>query len=136
MRLCACGPGLVGLGLVVKAHKVAWGGPSPYGAYELMTPIGSLPRIRPSPRPLPLRTRPPLPPLQGVGPDIEVPILEDMRERFIIDSLALYVQRDGCAIEQVGACAACACACCGLAEVLACACRRRALSWWCYRAPV
>ncbi len=38
---------------------------------------------------------------QGVGPDIEVPIIEDLRERFIIDSLALYVLRDGCAIEQV-----------------------------------
>jgi len=38
---------------------------------------------------------------QGVGKDIEVPIIEDLRERFIIDSLALYVLRDGCAIEQV-----------------------------------
>uniref|UniRef100_A0A6S8KMZ3 U2 snRNP-associated SURP motif-containing protein n=2 Tax=Dunaliella TaxID=3044 RepID=A0A6S8KMZ3_DUNTE len=37
----------------------------------------------------------------GVGPDIEVPIIEDLRERFIIDSLALYVLRDGCAIEQL-----------------------------------
>jgi len=38
---------------------------------------------------------------QGVGKDIEVPIIGDLRERFIIDSLALYVLRDGCAIEQV-----------------------------------
>ena len=42
--------------------------------------------------------------LQGVGPDIEVPIVEDLRERFLIDSLALYVLRDGCAIEQVRVC--------------------------------
>jgi hypothetical protein len=37
-----------------------------------------------------------------VGPDIEVPIIEDLKQRFIIDSLAVYVQRDGCAFEQVG----------------------------------
>lgn len=38
---------------------------------------------------------------QGVGPDIEVPIIADLRQRFILDSLATYVQRDGCAFEQV-----------------------------------
>jgi hypothetical protein len=38
---------------------------------------------------------------QGVGPDLEVPIIEDLKQRFIIDSLATYVQRDGCAFEQV-----------------------------------
>jgi hypothetical protein len=39
---------------------------------------------------------------QGVGTDIEVPIIEDLRQRFIMDSLAVYVVKDGAAFEQVG----------------------------------
>ncbi len=38
---------------------------------------------------------------QGVGQDIDVPIVEDLKQRFIIDSLAMYVLRDGCPFEQV-----------------------------------
>lgn len=37
----------------------------------------------------------------GVGPDIDVSIPGDARQRFIIDALACYVMRDGCEFEQV-----------------------------------
>jgi U2-associated protein SR140 len=37
----------------------------------------------------------------GLGPDIEVTIPEDHRQRFIIDATAYYVLRDGCELEQV-----------------------------------
>lgn len=40
-------------------------------------------------------------PAQGVGVDIEVPIIADLRHRFIMDSMAMFVQKDGCAFEQV-----------------------------------
>ncbi|CAD7701765.1 unnamed protein product [Ostreobium quekettii] len=38
---------------------------------------------------------------QGVGPDIEVQIPADGHVRYIVDLLASYVLRDGCAFEQV-----------------------------------
>ncbi|KAL4450080.1 hypothetical protein ABPG77_010749 [Micractinium sp. CCAP 211/92] len=37
----------------------------------------------------------------GVGPDIDVQIPEDPRQRFVIDAMAFYVMRDGCEFEQV-----------------------------------
>ena len=37
----------------------------------------------------------------GVGSDIEVKIPDDTRMRFIVDSMALYVLRDGCEFEQM-----------------------------------
>ena len=40
---------------------------------------------------------------QGTGPDIEVIVPLDARLRFIIDTMAVYVKRDGCSFEQVGA---------------------------------
>ncbi|GAB4814277.1 hypothetical protein N2152v2_001323 [Parachlorella kessleri] len=39
--------------------------------------------------------------VQGVGPDIEVEIPSDSRQRFVIDALAFYVMRDGTEFEQV-----------------------------------
>ncbi|EFJ48766.1 hypothetical protein VOLCADRAFT_104604 [Volvox carteri f. nagariensis] len=37
---------------------------------------------------------------RGTGSDIEIKVPEDARLRFIIDTLALYVLQDGCALEQ------------------------------------
>ena len=37
----------------------------------------------------------------GRGPDIEVSVPEDARQRFVIDAMAYYVMRDGCEFEQV-----------------------------------
>lgn len=38
----------------------------------------------------------------GVGPDLRVVEPADERQRYIIDMLASYVLKDGCALEQVG----------------------------------
>jgi len=40
--------------------------------------------------------------VEGVGSDVEVVAPQDARVRFIIDTMALYVLRDGCEFEQVG----------------------------------
>lgn len=40
--------------------------------------------------------------VQGVGPDIEVIIPADQRQRFVVDAVAFYVMRDGTEFEQVG----------------------------------
>lgn len=40
--------------------------------------------------------------VRGVGPDIDVQIPSDPRQRFVIDAMAFYVMRDGCEFEQVG----------------------------------
>lgn len=40
--------------------------------------------------------------VRGVGPDIDVQIPTDPRQRFVIDAMAFYVMRDGCEFEQVG----------------------------------
>lgn len=37
----------------------------------------------------------------GVGPDIEVEIPADPRQRFVVDAVAFYVMRDGTEFEQV-----------------------------------
>lgn len=37
-----------------------------------------------------------------MGPDIDVQIPTDPRQRFVIDAMAFYVMRDGCEFEQVG----------------------------------
>ncbi len=37
----------------------------------------------------------------GVGPDVDVRLPSDMRLRFIIDTLAVYVLKDGCELEQI-----------------------------------
>ena len=39
--------------------------------------------------------------LQGVGPDVNVQIPSDSRQRVVIDAVAFYVMRDGCEFEQV-----------------------------------
>ncbi|PRW57019.1 U2 snRNP-associated SURP motif-containing -like isoform X1 [Chlorella sorokiniana] len=39
--------------------------------------------------------------VRGVGPDIDVQIPTDPRQRFVIDAMAFYVMRDGCEFEQV-----------------------------------
>lgn len=38
---------------------------------------------------------------RGVGSDIEVRIPADLRLRYVIDTLAVYVAKDGCEFEQV-----------------------------------
>ena len=44
---------------------------------------------------------PPKPIIVGRGPDIEVAIPSESRQRFLIDAMAFYVMRDGCEFEQV-----------------------------------
>lgn len=44
---------------------------------------------------------PPKEQMLGRGPDVEVTIPEDPRQRFVIDAVAYYVMRDGCEFEQV-----------------------------------
>ena len=88
---------------------VGWGKAVPLPAVPVWPPPGGAEEGDPAAAPAaPESTRqrahdgpPPKETVTGRGPDVEVSLPEDSRQRFVIDAVAAYVMRDGCEFEQV-----------------------------------
>lgn len=87
----------LGLARIVRAHSMVRPCLSVSGAAGSPPSTGSRghPQLPAPPRRAARRV------VTGVGPDIEVEIPADPRQRFVVDAVAFYVMRDGTEFEQV-----------------------------------